>query len=380
MADFFIEFRTMYDVAIIGGGLAGLVNAILLKRKGHSVILFEEKSYPFHRVCGEYISNEVIPFLKSQNLYAEELNPTDIARFQLTSTSGRSLEMDLDLGGFGISRYAFDQWLANKAKEEGVELHEKERVNKIVFENDAHEIETSQSSYQAKIAIGSFGKRAKLDKQLDRNFIKRKSPYIGVKYHIKTDLVASDVIALHNFSNGYCGVSKVENETFNLCYLSHRDNLREHKEIPEMEQEVLYRNPYLKKLFSESEFLFEKPVVINEISFEKKEPVFDHVLMSGDSAGMITPLCGNGMAMAIHSAKLLSDLADQFLNEEITRDELEKNYTSAWNSTFATRHWAGRKIQSLFGSPTSSEFAVGLGKTVRPVAKYLMGKTHGKPF
>ena len=30
--------------------------------------------------------------------------------------------------------------------------------------------------------------------------------------------------------------------------------------------------------------------------------------MAGDAAGMITPLCGNGMAMAIHSAKILTDL------------------------------------------------------------------------
>ena len=54
--------------------------------------------------------------------------------------------------------------------------------------------------------------------------------------------------------------------------------------------------------------LFEKPEVINEITFEKQDPVSNHILMCGDAAGMITPLCGNGMAMAIHSAKILSGL------------------------------------------------------------------------
>ncbi len=370
----------MYDVAIVGGGLAGLVNAILTKKKGHSVVLFEEKEYPFHRVCGEYISNEVIPFLKSNDLFPEELNPSAITKFRLTSTSGKVLAMDLDLGGFGISRYSFDHWLVKKALALGVELHEKERVNAITFESDHHKIETRNGNYESKLVIGSFGKKARLDKDLNRNFVQKKSPYIGVKYHIKTNLVAEDIIELHNFSRGYCGVSKVENDIYNLCYLSHRNNLRKHKDIPSMEQEVVHKNPLLRQLFTESEFLFQKPIVINEISFEKKEPIFNHILMSGDSAGMITPLCGNGMAMAIHSAKMLSEVANEFLLEQIDRSQMEKAYASAWNTTFSARHWAGRKIQNLFGSSASSEFAVGLGKSFRPFAKYLMSKTHGQPF
>ncbi|NJO03265.1 MAG: FAD-dependent oxidoreductase, partial [Bacteroidia bacterium] len=50
----------MYDIVIIGGGLAGLVNAIQLSQAGLKVALLEKKSYPFHRVCGEYVSNETL--------------------------------------------------------------------------------------------------------------------------------------------------------------------------------------------------------------------------------------------------------------------------------------------------------------------------------
>lgn len=370
----------MYDVAIVGGGLAGLVNAILFSKRNYSVILFEEKAYPFHRVCGEYISNEVIPFLKQQDLFPEELEPSTIEKFRLSSVSGKSLEMDLDLGGFGVSRHAFDHWLVKKAADSGVETHEKERVNSIDFVNDSHKIVTSKGTYTSRLVIGSYGKKARLDKDLNRRFTRKKSPYVGVKYHIQTDAVDSDVIELHNFSGGYCGVSKVEKETYNLCYLSHRSNLKKFGKIPAMEEAILFQNPYLEKIFKESDFIFEKPVIINEISFAKKEPVFEHILMSGDSAGMITPLCGNGMAMAIHSSKILSGIGCAFLENQIGRDKMEEEYEAAWNSKFSARHWAGRKIQSLFGSASSSEFTVGLGRTFKPIARYLMSKTHGKPF
>jgi flavin-dependent dehydrogenase len=47
-----------YDVAIIGGGLAGLALANDLAMRDRKVIVFEKGSYPKHKVCGEYISME----------------------------------------------------------------------------------------------------------------------------------------------------------------------------------------------------------------------------------------------------------------------------------------------------------------------------------
>ena len=65
-----------------------------------------------------------------------------------------------------------------------------------------------------------------------------------------------------------------------------------------------FKNPFLEKIFTESNFLFSEPATISQISFDKKSQVEHHILMIGDAAGMITPLCGNGMSMAFHSAKI----------------------------------------------------------------------------
>ncbi len=370
----------MKDVIIIGGGLAGLVNSILLKRAGLDVLLFEEKKYPFHRVCGEYISNEVVPFLKENGLFPDDLNSAAITKFHLTSTTGKSLRMPLDLGGFGVSRKSFDFWLAEKAIHEGVEIIH-ERIVESAYEGDHLKLtDKNEKNFSARIVIGAIGKRSKLDKSLDRKFIQKSHPFIGVKYHIKTDVVDSDIVELHNFWRGYCGVNQVEGEVHNLCYLSHRDNLKKHGSIEKMEENVLKKNPHLKRIFENADFVFDKPEVINEITFEKKEPVFEHILMSGDSAGMITPLCGNGMAMAIHSAKILSELVIERFNGNFNRQKLEQDYTNLWNSHFAKRHWTGRKIQALFGSPFTSDLAVMLGNFFPPFAKTLMKKTHGEIF
>ncbi len=374
----------MKDITIIGGGLAGLINAIELAKKGFRVLLIEKKQYPFHRVCGEYISREVIPFLQSIDCYPHELQPAAIDKFMLTSVDGKKVEMPLDLGGFGISRYAFDNYLVNKALAAGAEIWQTKSVENLSFQKDANIFSITikgGQSLKSKLVIGAFGKRSTLDARLNRSFLRHRSPYLGVKYHVKTDY-APDVVALHNFKGGYCGISKVENEFFNLCYLSHSDNLKMHGSINQMEEAIVCENPHLRNIWLNSDFVLDKSMVINEISFEKKSPVDQHVFMSGDSAGMITPLCGNGMAMAIHSAHLLSSIiAENGIPKNFSdRMGLEKQYTHFWNNLFATRLWIGRNTQKLFGGKSISKFAVKLAKFSPILAKSVMKKTHGKEF
>ncbi len=322
----------MYDVIIIGGGLAGLTNAIELSGSGMNVLLIEKNSYPFHRVCGEYVSNEVKPFLRSLGADVEELNPAHISKLTVTSPYGTKLETPLDMGAFGISRYNFDLFLYQLAVRKGCKTKLNTQVQQIVFEDDHFKLKLSDGKEeQAKIVIGSFGKRANLDRSLNRSFFNRRSPYIGVKYHIKTDF-PKDRIALHNFKDGYCGISAIEEDKYCFCYLTTRENLKRTGSIEEMEKTILYRNPHLKSIFENSKFLFEKPEVINEISFEKKTTIEDHIFMSGDSAGMITPLCGNGMSMAIHSAKILSDcILKYYKNGVFEREKAKKEYNKLFS-------------------------------------------------
>ena len=370
----------MKKVTVIGGGLSGLLTSIQLVRKNIPVQLFEKKHYPFHRVCGEYISNETVPFLKSLNLFPEEFHPAQIKRFQLTSVNGKSATLPLDLGGFGISRYSFDNWLYQRAINEGVEVHQSTEINTIQFEDNQFTLSSNNKSFSADVVIGSYGKRSRLDVNMGRRFIKKRSPYIGVKYHIRTEH-AHDLIALHNFKDGYCGISNIENGLSNLCYLSHRDNLKKAGSINAMEEKILFQNPFLKNIFKNAEFVFDSPETINEISFETKGPVENHVLMAGDAAGMIAPLCGNGMAMAIHSSKILSGHVLQFCkNKSSSREEFESSYTKEWQEQFASRLQVGRQLQHLFGSNFASNLAVGMAQNFKPLARYLISKSHGKPF
>tara|TARA_R110000822_G_scaffold41861_6_gene114371 strand:+ start:1649 stop:2764 length:1116 start_codon:yes stop_codon:yes gene_type:complete len=368
-------------IAIIGGGLAGLVSAIRLSRIGFEVVLFEKKQYPFHKVCGEYLSNEVLDFMQRERLLPDNHDFPQINKFQISALNGQFLTMPLDLGGFGISRFVLDNFLAQQATIEGTQILENISINNIEFGDNRFKLETANNEiYYADLVIGAYGKNGVLDKKLERDYLKYEAPFIGVKHHIKTGF-PRDVVALHNFEGGYCGIVAIENDQFNLCYLGRRKDLKKAGSVEAMEEQVLKANPFLKSIFDNAEFVYEKPVVINAFSFRPKKLIENHILMSGDTAGLITPLCGNGMAMAIHSAKILSDsIAEHASSEQWDRGKLESAYKEKWNATFKRRLLVGRKTQSFFGSKWSSNAALSIMKSSPWLAKKIMKNTHGKPF
>ncbi len=370
----------MNDVIVIGGGLAGLFAAHELAIRGHKVVLFERKNYPFHRVCGEYISKEVQPLLDSRGLYPSEFMPANINQLRVSSMRGTVMNAPLTMGGFGISRYSLDQFWAQKAIEKGVKVITGAEVVAVAYTEDGMQCTLQdESRWQAKVIIGAYGKRSKLDMTLKRPFTLSRSPYVGVKYHLQYDHPTHE-IALHNFPGGYCGISRVEQDRVNLCYLASRAFVRKAGNIDSFEHTVLRKNPHLNQIWANATFLFDKPEVINEISFAPKQAVESHMLMAGDTAGLITPLCGNGMAMAIHGALLAAHHADLYLQKKIGRQEMESSYTKAWTSNFAFRLKAGRTLQKLFGERYSTELAIRLVRSIPPLRDQLIRLTHGSPI
>lgn len=372
-----------YDVAIVGGGLAGLAAAIQVSSKGHKVILFEKEAYPFHKVCGEYISLESWSFLISLGVPLNDLNLPIINELFLTAPNGKSFTTKLPLGGFGISRYLLDDTLAQLAIKSGVHLLQKTKVDDITFDND-FTVHFKGKAIAANLCCAAHGKRSNLDVKWNRKFLQEKghrlNNYVGIKYHVKTAW-NENVIGLHNFKNGYCGISKIEGDKYCVCYMTKAENLKAHNNsIEQMQEAVLFQNPHLKKIFSESEVLENFPVTISQISFSKKPKVENGVLLLGDAAGMITPLCGNGMSIALHTAKIAATLTDDFLCHRITRKEVEKQYELQWKKHFAGRLQTGRWIQSFFGSTSLSNFFVSSFKAFPFLARPVIKQTHGRPF
>jgi menaquinone-9 beta-reductase len=382
------EIDNYYDVAIVGGGLAGLSLSLQLKEAGFNVILFEKEIYPFHKVCGEYISMESWSFLERLGIPLSDMNLPIIKRLVVSAPNGNSITAALPLGGFGISRYVLDHKLAMLAKEKGVYVIEGAKVLHINKVNNGFEVDyqvgNQKKHIKSKVCCAAYGKRSNIDVKWKRNFLnarqKKLQNYVGVKYHVHYN-GDDQVISLHNFKNGYCGISKIEGDKYCLCYLTTAADLKKsNNNIGQLEKNLLYKNPYLKNLFDSVVKEKEFPVTISQVSFSKKALVENDVIMLGDAAGMIAPLCGNGMSMAMHSGKIAAGLITAHLLGKITFNQLKLQYIKMWKTEFEKRMSTGRFIQKLFGGVFTTNIFISFLKLFPALTSVIIKKTHGSSF
>jgi flavin-dependent dehydrogenase len=215
---------------------------------------------------------------------------------------------------------------------------------------------------------------------MERDFIQKKTPFLGIKAHYKGDF-PENAVGLHNFEGGYCGISKVETDLVNVCYIADYKSFKKHKNIDEFQEKVLGKNKYLKEVFEKYEMTFEKPLTISQVSFSSKQPVENHILMCGDSAGMIHPLAGNGMSMAIRAGQMASLRILKYKSGEIkSRLELEKEYTDVWDKEFSSRLKSGHIIARIFRLGLFSEIIMLFLRIFPFILPLVIKRTHGKPM
>ncbi|MEJ2162585.1 MAG: NAD(P)/FAD-dependent oxidoreductase [Robiginitalea sp.] len=364
------------DVIIIGAGLAGLTAAVELSNAGLDVLVFDKNTLPRHKVCGEYLSMEVVPYLASLGINLQDA--PQISRFELSGSEGRRVVSRLPLGGVGISRHALDYRLYQEAINAGVDFIW-QPVDSVQLSNGSFEVTSRGSGFIARQVLGAWGKRSNLDRYLKRPFFSRTSPWMGIKMHYRARY-PSDKVGLYCFKGGYGGLSVTETGSVNFCYLIHKERFRETPNLDSCTRRLLQEHPSLGEILESATPLFKAALGISNIAFGRKDLVSNHILLSGDAAQLIHPLCGNGMAMAIETGRIQSHFAAGFLQGSVKdRTIMERQYRQAWNKKFATRLRSGAILQRLLLNPTG----LSLGLKVAGAAPYLLDrviqKTHGTP-
>ncbi|MDC6351465.1 NAD(P)/FAD-dependent oxidoreductase [Zeaxanthinibacter sp. PT1] len=365
-----------HEVIIVGGGLAGLTAAIDLAVRGREVLIIEKHAYPRHKVCGEYLSGEVWPYLHT--IGVELPGAITIDTLSWSVPGRRPVETRLPLGGVGISRYGLDALLYQKACDAGVQVLI-DAVTDIKALPGCFQVRTKGKVYESRVVLGAYGKRESLDKSLGRQFISRKSPWLAVKAHYHCQGWPDRLVGLHTFKGGYGGLSKTELGTVNFCYLVRYDSFKRYRNMTEFKEEVISENRELRHFLRHSKMVFDKPMSIAQISFGTKNPVDNGLLMIGDTAGVIHPLCGNGMAMAIHSASIAARLVHQYLST--SSDDLlsvRREYRRLWQANFRKRLMIGSALQTVLLNDSLASLSQATIARSPSLLRAVIRATHGK--
>jgi len=377
-----------YDVAIIGGGPAGSTAAIYLADYGFKVCLFEKKIFPRETLCGEFLSKEVIAIIKELNLFDKfiSLHPNPINTFRFINDNGKQFSANFNFTAYGLRRSVFDNLLLNAASSKKVKVFQPYEISEIKksgvdFLISAQNQDGLNVDILSKNVIAAYGKQNILDKTLNRNFARHKSFLNGIKFHLaKSRLknILPNEIRIYVANGIYCGVNEVDNDTITLCFLENRITLKNSSRQNLIE--FISRNKSFQNIFAENSFKQINELQtygIGNIYFGERNLVENGVFMIGDAAGVIAPLAGDGIGMALQSAKLISDVFVKSRNENLPVEETERTYKNCWHKLFRKRLNYSSFIQKIILQSKFRNSAVNFIKIFPSTLPKLINATRG---
>ena len=369
-----------YDVLIIGGGLAGCSAAIQLARQGFGVLLLEKQRYPAHKLCGEFLSTEVMAAFDRLGVLGDvrAAGAHPIRRTLVTTSDGASFQDALPGTALGLSRFALDRLLAEHAAAAGADVRDGTTVRSVEGDlEEGFEVRTSEGVFAARAVLGAYGKRGLLDRKLARPFFSKTTPFVAFKAHYE-GLDLPGTIELHAFPGGYCGLSRVEGGRVNACWIAHEDALKASGGSPDaMIGGAMSENAALARRFCAMRRASPSFLAISQVSFASKAPFHGDVCMVGDTAGMIAPLCGDGMAMALYGAELAVPMVAAYLRRDLTAAAFRRHYAHRWKRTFRARLSLGRLLHHAYIRPPVASLAVRACRTAPGLGRWLIRKTRG---
>lgn len=367
---------TIYDAAVVGGGLAGCSAAIKLAERGWRVVLFEARAYPHHKVCGEFLSPECAAILGELGVMEtiDDLHPPKIHHAVMTIPDGFKWTTQLPGVAVGLSRYALDTLLAQRAGAVGVEICENSPVTGIEGHlDDGFILKANKAIVRAKMVIAAHGKRSNFDRVLDRAFLKKHQPFVALKAHFE-GVSIEDRVELHSFPGGYCGLSDIEGQKVNLCLLTRVERFRQHHDIAGFIGWMQHQNPYLREWFSGAKQITQW-LSIAQMPFIDKKVVERDVLMVGDAAGLIAPLAGDGMSMALYGGKKVASFVSDYLSGQLSSARLRQAYTASWRDRFVSRLRLGRLLQEVMLRPRLLSLGLRVVNNIPRLGDYFVTQT-----
>jgi flavin-dependent dehydrogenase len=276
--------------------------------------------------------------------------------------------------------------MIDQARAAGVQVQEGSRVATVSGSLLGGFYLTVQSNgawreVEAQTVIGAQGKRSRLDAALGRQFIARPQPFVALKAHFWGPAIPGR-IELHAFPGGYCGLSEIEGDRRNLCLLVSQAVFQRRRQgagdpVSNFIEWMGTQDSSLGEWLTQAERIHPW-IAIAQVPFSPKPPLEQDVLMAGDAAGLIVPLAGDGIAMALESGQLASDCLLRYLAGEWTEEDVRNQYPALWRARFGKRMRWARSLQPLLMSPTVTPLIIRILLLLPALGNALIVNTRGR--
>jgi geranylgeranyl reductase family protein len=315
----------LHDVIIVGAGPAGSALAIFVARAGYGVLLLDRARFPRDKVCGDLVSAKGLSLLSEVGCHDAVLRraftPIDSATAYLNGrefSRGRMPQVAaLPPHGLAIPRMELDEILFRQAQEAGAETVETCHVDRFEVDRERVRVDATVSGqprrFVGRLVVGADGAQSVVAKiaGLDMEDGRYVMPAIRA-YCRQLPLREAILYFDEEFMPGYGWIFPIRDDLSNVGV--------------GMVKEPLTRNGLVLKEFYRRFVRFierlgadrgASPVLERSVGWRIKgyggarRNYFDHGLLIGDAGCFVDPISGEGIPLALETARLASETIDQ---------------------------------------------------------------------
>ncbi len=311
------------DVIVIGGGPAGCASAIFLAQAGKHVVLFDRARFPRDKVCGEFISPAADDLLSELNVLKEieSCSPLRLGGVAVSAYGGEEVLCPYPdrpgshdpVTSLSFERFQLDQLLIDRAKAAGVEVREGHHVSDLIVDEGqvvgvkVRDPEKIDFEIRAPLVIDAGGRNAislrKFDLRKNEAGVKK----IALAAHWEEATFAEAFCYMHISRPGYTGMSPTKGGGANVVLVVDHSAIKR-KDLDTAYREILMSNPR-RRPFLENARPAEKVRTIDSLAFDVEPLPVGGLMLVGDAMGFIDPFTGEGIYLALRSARLAGDCA-----------------------------------------------------------------------
>jgi flavin-dependent dehydrogenase len=323
------------DVAIVGGGPAGLATAIATASRGLATVLFERAAGPPDKACGEGLMPAGVRWLETSGARAL-LDPTDvapIAGIRYVQEDGTQAGGRLPgPGGLGIRRTALTAALAARAAALGAELHWGCAALGCRRRPDAVLLETAEGEVASRVLVAADGLASPLRRAAGLEGRRRKRRRFGLRQHFQLT-PWSDFVEVHLRPGIEAFVTPAGASRVGLAFLWEAAAIPGEASVDAFLQLFPALAERLAGAPADS-----RPRGAGPLARGSRARTADRLALVGDAAGYVDAITGEGVSLAFAGAAALGEVLPEALERGAGRAALA-GYERAFAREFRRYAW-----------------------------------------
>ena len=349
------------DVAIVGGGPAGLAAAIGAARRGLDVVVLEKGDWPRDKACGEGLMPSGLHALDRLGvrtlLDPKECAPFEGVRYVQEDGSFAEARFSASSGaGLGIRRSALSDALVRRAGELGATLRAGATVQRLERVSDGIEIHLDgQETLAAKLVIAADGLASPRRHAEGLDAPARGPRRFGLRRHFRRATLGP-FVEVH-FSNGLeAYVTPAGADRVGVAFLWEAGSVRQ----PISFESLLDCFPVLRERLAGASPDSE-PRGAGPLLRQARARTADRLVLLGDAGGYVDAITGEGLSLAFHCAEALTAILPDAIAQGGARATLrayEREFARAFRRyswlahgllALSRRPWLRRRVVHLLG-------------------------------